>query len=85
VVPNAGKYFAITGRSGGYSIPIEAPGDYVLSFSGPVDGQLNVTVGTVSVLADLVMPVGSIQQAGSAREDKNFLLIPPAPPVMLMP
>ena len=56
VMPDKGAFFAVTGISGGYAIPITAADDYRLTFSG---GDLTgvftrtVTVGTTSVLEDL--------------------------------
>jgi hypothetical protein len=56
VMPDKGAYFAVTGISGGYAIPILTPDAYMVSFSG---GDLSavftqaVTVGSASVLLDL--------------------------------
>jgi hypothetical protein len=56
VMPDKGTYYAVTGNSGGYAVPILAADTYQLSFSG---GDLSavferaVTVGTDSVLVDL--------------------------------
>lgn len=56
VMPDKGAFFAVTGNSGGYAIPITAADDYRLTFSG---GNLtgvftrSVTVGSTSVLQDL--------------------------------
>lgn len=56
VMPDAGAYYAVTGASGGYAIPITAGGTYRLTFSG---GDLigvftrSATVGAASVLLDL--------------------------------
>jgi hypothetical protein len=56
VMPDKGSYFAVTGNSGGYSIPILANDTYTVTFSG---GDLSealsrtVTVGSSSVLLDL--------------------------------
>ncbi len=55
VNPSAGTYYAITGAAGGYAIPILAPATYTVHFAvaGGVDQV--VTVGEVSVPADLVV------------------------------
>ena len=56
VMPDKGTYFAVTGNSGGYAIPILANDTYTVTFSG---GDLSdtitraVTVGSSSVLLDL--------------------------------
>ncbi|MCU0593347.1 MAG: hypothetical protein MUC57_17990 [Desulfobacterales bacterium] len=56
VMPDKGAYFAVTGISGGYAIPMLTPDAYMLTFSG---GDLSVvftqavTVGSASVLLDL--------------------------------
>jgi uncharacterized membrane protein YgcG len=56
VMPDKGAYFAVTGNSGGYAIPILANDTYSVAFSG---GDLSdtithtVTVGSSSVLLDL--------------------------------
>jgi hypothetical protein len=56
VMPDKGAFYAVTGNSGGYAIPITAADDYGLTFSG---GHLTgiftrtVTVGSASVLQDL--------------------------------
>lgn len=86
VTPDAGKYFAVTAVSGGYAIPIEEPGAYVLDFSGVVSGQMHVTVGETSVLADLLVParVGNTQ-ADSQPGAPHPSLIPPPPPVIMLP
>jgi hypothetical protein len=55
VMPDDGTYYAVTGNSGGYSIPVDT-GTYTVSFSG---GELvgayarTVVVGSSSVLQDL--------------------------------
>lgn len=53
VMPDKGTYYAVTAASGGYAIPITAPGSYTVTFSGAASGQQNVTVGSDSVLLDL--------------------------------
>jgi hypothetical protein len=56
VMPDKGTYFAVTGNSGGYAIPILANDTYTVTFSG---GDLSdtitraVTIGSSSVLLDL--------------------------------
>jgi hypothetical protein len=55
VMPDSGTYYAVTGDSGGYSIPVDA-GTYTVSFAG---GELaggytrTVAVGSNSVVQDL--------------------------------
>ena len=55
VTPNQGQYFAVTSAGGGYAIPITAPGDYEVTFSGgnigPETRQM-VRVDDTSVLLD---------------------------------
>lgn len=53
VKPDKGTYYAITGNSGGYAIPITAANTYTVTFSGAASSVQTVTVGTVSVLLDL--------------------------------
>ncbi len=56
VTPDHGLFFAVTGQSGGWAIPIVEPGVYRVTFSG---GELDrgsactVSVGSTSVLLDL--------------------------------
>jgi len=61
VMPDEGLYFAITGDAGGFAIPIEAPGTYMVEFSG---GELNsapitlpAVVETESVRLDLAVGI----------------------------
>jgi hypothetical protein len=54
VTPQRGEYYAITGDNGGYAIPITHAGRYQVTFSGPVRGFQEVTVGETSVLLDYV-------------------------------
>jgi hypothetical protein len=56
VMPDKGIYFAVTGNSGGYAIPILASDTYTVTFSGgELSGTLSQTVdvGSGSVLLDL--------------------------------
>ena len=56
VMPDRGRYYAITGAAGGYAIPIATSGVYTLTFSGGAlvsNRTAVVTVGSDSVLADL--------------------------------
>lgn len=58
VMPDHGLYYAVTGGSGGYSIPVLAAGDYVVTFSGggvPERTTLSTSIGTESVLLDFVV------------------------------
>jgi len=59
VMPNQGKWYAVTSTSGGYAIPVPAnSGTYTLTASGgPFNGATTtVTVGSESVKADWVLP-----------------------------
>ncbi len=57
VRPDHGEYYAVSGNSGGYSIPITAAGTYIVTFSGDAlpAGSVEKTVdaGDESVLLDL--------------------------------
>lgn len=56
VSPDHGTYFAVTGESGGWAIPILEPGVYrVIFYGGELDGRFErtVSVGATSVLLDL--------------------------------
>lgn len=56
VLPDRGPYFAVTGASGGYAVPIVEAGLYRVSFSGGELGgryERTVSVGGASVLLDL--------------------------------
>jgi hypothetical protein len=59
VTPNQGGYYAVTAAGGGYAIPITSSGTYQVTFSGGGVGpeQVQVTVGGVSELLDLEVPV----------------------------
>ncbi len=46
VMPDNGDYYAITGNSGGYAIPITSPGHYEVIFSG---GSVSTHSATISV------------------------------------
>jgi hypothetical protein len=64
VVPDQGTYYAVTSNSGGYSIPIEAPGTYEVTFSGSTldeDVVKTVLIGDDSVLLDMVYVAASGQ------------------------
>jgi len=57
VMPDSGTYYAITGRAGGYSIPITSSRAYTVSFSGggfATSASQIVVVGNDSVLLDLL-------------------------------
>jgi hypothetical protein len=79
VTPSQGQYFAVTSVGGGYAIPIETPGDYTLIFSGAASGSVNVTVGSVSVLADLQVTAASTSQSGKAVPGDVYTPIAPPP------
>ncbi len=53
VMPNKGKYYAITSVGGGYAIPVTEEGEYQVSFSGG-DLQAEV-VKTITVSSDSVL------------------------------
>lgn len=58
VMPDQGLYYAVTGNSGGYSIPVLSSGDYHVTFSGPgipESSVLSASVGAESVLLDFVV------------------------------
>lgn len=59
VMPDHGTFFAITGSAGGYAIPLtDGSGTYTLAFSGgglPSNRTVTLTVGSASVLADLLL------------------------------
>jgi hypothetical protein len=62
VEPDQGDFFAVTANSGGYAIPITAPGTYVVTFSGSmitIPDTRTVTVASTSVLLDLKYAGGS--------------------------
>jgi hypothetical protein len=56
VMPDAGPYYALTGASGGYAIPVAAGTTTRVVFSGPVGAMRVVSVGEESVLVDLEVP-----------------------------
>ena len=56
VMPDKGTYYAVTANSGGYAIPVTAPGGYVVTFSGSmitIPETTTITVAATSVLLDL--------------------------------
>lgn len=56
VTPDHGTFYAVTSSSGGYAIPILAPGSYQVTFSGSgVSGASTVGIGTDSVLLDFTL------------------------------
>ena len=85
VTPNQGNYYAVTGAAGGYAIPIETPGTYTLKFAGPVSGQVTVTVGSVSVLADLKVAGGGAAQVEETPAGEPAVPVEPAPPLIQNP
>lgn len=58
VMPDRGIYYAVTGISGGYAIPILSAGNYQIVFSGqgiaPDGSSLTASIGTESVLLDFI-------------------------------
>ncbi len=70
VAPDRGTYFAVTGVAGGFAVPIQAAGDYVVDFSGgplPRTIRRPAAVGTVSVLMDfrLDLAAGDVNLDGA--------------------
>lgn len=54
-----GSYYAVTGKSGGYAIPVLAARTYRVTFTGPgipEENVLTANVGQVSVLLDFKVP-----------------------------
>jgi hypothetical protein len=80
VMPNSGRYFAVTANSGGYAFPVEAPGTYTITFSGAASGAVNVTVGSVSVLVDLKLPASADQQAEPPGDQASSTASTSSPP-----
>ncbi len=64
VMPDTGTYYAVTGDSGGYAIPVDA-GTYNITFSGPVSAEKSVTVGSESALLDLLSTPAAVPTAPS--------------------
>jgi hypothetical protein len=59
VMPDSGDYFAVTGNAGGFAIPVESAGTYVLTFEAPTipaGTTETVEVGTDSVWMDFTVP-----------------------------
>lgn len=68
VLPDRGTYFAVTGSSGGYAVPILEPGLYRVSFSsGELDRRVECTVsmGGASVLLDFESYAGCSTSSSS--------------------
>jgi hypothetical protein len=62
VTPGQGTYYAVTAKSGGYSIPITSAGTYQVTFSGSIvttPATRTVSIGSTSVLLDLKYSGGS--------------------------
>ncbi|MDW7771769.1 MAG: hypothetical protein SCH71_02660 [Desulfobulbaceae bacterium] len=75
VMPDHGSYYAVTGSSGGYAVPILAAGTYRVTFSGreiPPGSDLTATIGNVSVLLDYTFP--EVSQPPSAMPWLHLLL-----------
>ena len=79
VEANLGNLYAITAVGGGYAIPAQSPGLYTLTFSGVAQGVRTATVGAVSVLVDLQLPVGALVQL-SPTNDGIAPFVPVQPP-----
>ena len=75
VTPDLGTYYAITGDAGGYAIPIEAAGTYVVTFSGGGMGgssvDKTVDVGVDSVLLDLNAGVSNDGDGDGIPDDSD--------------
>jgi pimeloyl-ACP methyl ester carboxylesterase len=55
VMPDHGRYYAVTSNSGGYAIPVTSPGTYKVTFSGSsINGVKTATVEGKSVLLDFM-------------------------------
>ena len=55
VMPDHGRYYAVTSDSGGYAFPVTSPGTYQVTFSGSsVNGVKTATVERKSVLLDFM-------------------------------
>jgi len=74
VMPDSGTYYAVTGDSGGYAIPVNA-GSYQVSFSGSgmMTGHHSVTVGADSALLDHMAEDALYTIAGQVRLSGNGL------------
>lgn len=71
VMPDSGRYFAVTADAGGYAVPITQPGTYEVTFSGGGRALSEDIVKTVrivdeSVLLDLVENINSDPAADDA-------------------
>ncbi len=78
VTPSQGKYYAVTANSGGYTIPVEAPGAYTVTFSGAATGSVDVMIGSVSVLVD--RQEAAVNELHTGEETSSEPFIPLAPP-----
>lgn len=69
VAPDHGAFYAITGASGGYAIPVTSPGTYTVTFSG---GELNAP----QVVAEIDVGAGSslldIQEHGPDSDGDGY-------------
>jgi hypothetical protein len=54
VEPEDADFYAVTGRSGGYAIPITRPGRYRVVFRGSVNAMREVAIKDQSVLLDYI-------------------------------
>ena len=69
IAPDHGTYYAITGASGGYAIPVTSPGAYTVTFSG---GELNAS----QIVVDIDVGEGSflldIQESGPDSDGDGY-------------
>jgi hypothetical protein len=80
VMPDHGRYYAVSAASGGFAIPIEASGTYVVKFSGPflsVEAIETAVVGDESVLLDLEVSQGRVRQTTSPLPPATQATSPP--------
>jgi hypothetical protein len=82
VTPDRGTFFAVTAAGGGYAIPITAPGDYNLTFSGGSIGPgatQRVSVGGTSVLLDHVVGATSVASRTAVTTPADGTVVPLGP------
>jgi len=70
VTPDIGTYFAVTGDAGGFTIPVTADDDYVVSFSGGDLAEPEVRLVTVAGESALVI----------WNEEDSYVAAPLGPP-----
>lgn len=87
VAPDRGGFYAVTGNAGGYAIPITATGEYNVSFD--LDGGITrrVTVGSNSVLLDVLHTAAAAHETTPAGTVTATPGVPHAPgePLFIAP